>query len=116
MKSIVIASALVFGAAPCFAGPYAVMENNGGFVGSDFQGSVTDFHIGYEGSGDGKSFYVEGGPSLVAPDGGETKTVLTGKAGGSLEVAEKLTAYGELSVMFDDTNSYGTKAGLKYSF
>ena len=116
MKSIAIASALVFGATPCFAGTYAVIENNGGFSGSDFQGSSTEFHLGVEGSGDGKSFYLQGGPLLVSPDGEEAETLLSGKAGGSVSVTEKLSAYGELSVVLDDTNSYGTKAGLKYSF
>ena len=57
-----------------------------------------------------------GGPSVVVPDGGEQDTVLTGKVFGSVAASEKLSVYGELSAAFDDTNSYGTKAGLKYSF
>ena len=99
-------------AGSAIAGPYAVVENNGGYVGSKFQGSVTDFHLGWEGSG----YYAEIGPSLFSPDGGESEILLTAKAGGSVPITNKLSGYGEVGVTFDDTNSYSTKLGVKYSF
>tara|TARA_Y100000589_G_scaffold303721_1_gene316317 strand:+ start:184 stop:528 length:345 start_codon:yes stop_codon:yes gene_type:complete len=99
-------------AGSAIAGPYAVIENNGGYTGSKSVGSVTDFHIGWEGS----NYYAELGPSLFAPDGGETDILLTAKAGGSLPLADKVSGYGELGVTFDKVNSYSTKLGVKYSF
>jgi hypothetical protein len=36
--------------------------------------------------------------------------------GGAIAASEQLSVYGELSAAFDDVNSYGTKAGVKYKF
>jgi hypothetical protein len=116
MKLIAILPAALIAAAPAIAGPYAVIENNAGFTGSDFTGHVTDFHIGYEESGPWASWGIQAGPSVFSPDNGEADTKLTGKIFGSLAATEKLSVYGELSAAFDATNSYGTKAGVKYSF
>jgi len=116
MKSIIIASALVLGASPALAGPYLNVEANSGFTGSDYSGTSTDFHIGAEETFDQLSVYIQGGPTLFSPDGGEAKTKFTGKAGGSVSVSPALSVYGELSMVADAVNSYGTKAGLKYSF
>ncbi len=117
MKSI-IASGLLLGMAhgAAIAGPYVNVENNAGFTGSDFTGQITDFHVGYEDAGPFGSWGIQGGPSVVVPDGGESETLLTGKIFGSVAASEKLSVYGELSAAFNDTNTYGTKAGLKYSF
>lgn len=111
----IIASGLLLGMAhgSAMAGPYVNIESNSGFVGSDYSGSVIDNHIGYEGS----NWYIQGGPSIVAPDGGGSTVELSGKAGGSVPLTEKLGAYGEVSfITDDDDNSYGTKVGLKYTF
>ena len=117
MKSI-IASGLLLGMAhgAAIAGPYVNIENNAGFVGSDFQGTATDLHVGYEESDAWTSWGIQGGPTVFAPDGGEADTKLTGKVFGSVSATEKLSVYGELSAAFDEVNSYGTKAGVKYSF
>ena len=117
MKSI-IASGLLLGMAHCaaIAGPYVNVENNAGFTGSDFTSQTTDFHAGYEASGSMGSWGVQAGPSIIVPDDGEQETILTGKIFGSVSATEKLSIYGELSAAFDDTNSYGTKAGVKYNF
>ena len=114
MKALIASStiALLTAGSSAIAGPYAVIENNGGYTGSKSVGSVTDFHIGYEGS----NYYAELGPSLFAPDGGETDILLTAKAGGSLPLTDKVSGYGELGVTFDKVNSYSTKLGVKYSF
>ena len=116
MKSI-IASGLLLGMAHgAIAGPYVNVENNAGFTGSDFNGHQTDFHVGYEAGNEVASWGFQGGPSVVSPDNEESDTIMTGKVFGSVGVTEKLGVYGELSATFDDVSSYGTKAGVKYSF
>ena len=116
MKSIIATGILLGMAHGAIAGPYVNVENNAGFTGSNFEGHVTDFHVGYEESGDWASWGVQAGPSVISPDGGEAETKLTGKVFGSVAATDKLSVYGELSAAFDETNSYGTKAGVKYSF
>ena len=116
MKFLAILPATLIAAAPAMAGPYANIEANSGFTGSDYTGTATDFHLGYEGSSGAASFGLQGGPTVVSPDGGEAETILTAKVGGGVGVTEALSVYGEISAAFDDVNSYGTKAGLKYRF
>jgi len=117
IKSVFAATAaLSVSAGAAFAGPYVNVENNAGLTGSDFTGHTTDFHVGYESESYAGSWGIQGGPSVVVPDGGEQDTVLTGKIFGSVSATERLSVYGELAVSFDDTNSYGTKAGVKYNF
>ena len=113
MKSIIAAGFLLGCAHGAIAGPYANVEANSGFVGSDYGGSVTDVHVGYEGA----NWYVQGGPALLAPDDGDGDVELSGKIGGSYPVSEALSVYGEFSFLTgDDDNNYGTKVGAKYNF
>ena len=116
MKILAILPATLIAAAPAFAGPYANVEANSGFTGSDYSGTSTDFHVGVDGEEGVASWYIQGGPTVVSPDGGEAETILTAKVGGGVGVSDALSVYGEISAAFDDTNSYGTKAGLKYRF
>jgi hypothetical protein len=113
MKSI-IASGLLLGMAhgAAIAGPYANVEANSGFYGSDYTGTATDLHVGYEGDG----WYVQGGPTIVQPDGDDSTTELSAKAGGSVDLSEALSLYGEVSFITGDENGYGTKVGAKYKF
>ena len=114
MKSI-IASGLLLGMAhgAAIAGPYVNVESNSGFVGSDYNGSATDVHVGFEGA----NWYVQGGITRLAPDAEDGSVELSGKAGGSYPLTEDLSVYGEVSFMGgEDDNSYGTKIGAKYSF
>ena len=114
MKSI-IASGLLLGMAhgAAIAGPYANVEANSGFYGSDYGGTATDVHVGYE----GENWYIQGGPALLAPDGEDGDVELSGKVGGNYPVSEALSVYGEFSFLTgDDDNSYGTKIGAKYNF
>ena len=124
IASGVAVSAAVLGS-PAIAGPYINVENNAGFLGGDgldmdYTGSVTDFHIGIEG-GDEASWYMQAGPALVSPDGGDADVEFSGKIGGSVVVSadEKLSIYGEISFItvddFDAAN-VGTKIGAKYNF
>ena len=99
------------------AGPYVNVEANSGFTGTDYEGSVTDIHIGYEGGNETYGFYVQGGPAVIAPEGDDGETRLSGKIGGDITATEKLGIYGEISVLTDeDDNFYGTKIGAKYKF
>jgi hypothetical protein len=97
------------------------VETNAGWTGADYTGASTDFHVGYEGAlGESASYYVQGGATLVSPDGGESDTVPSGKAGLGVAVTEKLGAYGEVSFVgsgdADVDRGYGGKVGLKYNF
>jgi len=70
--------------------------------------------------GESGSYYVQGGATLVSPDGGETETVPSGKAGLGLALTDALGAYGEVSFVGsgdeDIDRGYGAKLGLKYNF
>ena len=113
MKSIIAAGFLLGCAQGAIAGPYVNVEANSGFTGSEYGGTVIDNHVGYEGS----NWYIQGGPAIVSPDGGDSEVEFSGKVGGSAPLSEDLSLYGEVSFMTgDDSNSYGTKAGLKYTF
>jgi hypothetical protein len=113
-------------AAPLFAGaamagPYVNVEANSGFPGSNYNSTNIDTHVGYEGAlGESAAWYIQGGATIVAPDGGASDTVPSGKAGISAGLTEQLSAYGEVSFVGSGVSgvdrSYGTKAGLKFSF
>ena len=101
---------------PAFAGFYVNVENNASYTGKDYTGSGTDLHLGYEGGNGTASYYLQGGAFLSNPDGADSETNFSGKIGGSVAAAEKVDVYGEFSVVTNDTNSYGSKLGLKYRF
>ena len=112
----VAATPLLAGAA--LAGPYVNIEANSGFVGSDYSGTVTETHVGYEGDlGESAGYYVQTGPAFVAVDGEEVDTELSGKAGVSIAASERVDIYGEVSFLTaDGDNNYGTKLGATYRF
>lgn len=112
MKSIIAAGFLLGCAQGAIAGPYANVEANSGYTGSDYNGTVTDVHVGYEGA----NWYVQGGPALIQMDDEDGDVELSGKAGGSYSVSESLSLYGEVSFITGDDNGYGTKVGAKYNF
>ena len=95
-------------------GFYVNPEYNGAFSGSDFGGGVLDGHVGYEAG----AFYIQGGPSVLMPDGGDVDTGFSAKAGVSAPVVENLDLYGEVSyAKYDGMDAgYGVKAGAKYKF
>jgi len=113
-------------AAPLFAGaamagPYVNVEANSGWSGSNYGGTAIDNHVGYEGAlGESASWYVQGGATVKLPDGGDADWVPSGKAGLGVGLTDSLSAYGEVSFVGSGVagvdRSYGTKAGLKYSF
>jgi len=116
----------VLAAAPLFAGaamagPYVNVEANSGWTGSNYGGTALDTHLGYEGAlGESAAWYVQGGATTLLPDGGTADTVPSGKAGLSAGLTDSLSAYGEVSFVGSGVagvdRSYGTKAGLKFTF
>ena len=112
--------AVPLASAAALAGPYANVEHNAGFWGSDYQGSVTELHVGYEGPvGESAGYYIQAGPAIVSPEGEDSTTEMSGKVGVGVDLSEKLNLYGEvafITVDGSDDNSYGTKLGLKYNF
>lgn len=122
IKSVFAATAaLSMSAGAAFAGPYVNVETNASWTGSDYNGAATDLHVGFEGSvGEtGASYYIQGGPQIQTPDGGDTETVISGKAGIGAPVSDALGVYGEVSFVTgvgDADTGYGGKLGLKYNF
>ena len=121
IKSVFAATAaLSMSAGAALAGPYVNVEANSGFTGSNYSGTTTDAHVGFEGGlGDSASWYIQAGPSIVAVDGADVETVLSGKTGIGVGVTDALSVYGEVSFsggVDGADNGYGTKAGLKYAF
>ena len=124
IKSVFAATAaLSMSAGAALAGPYVNVEANASWTGDDYTGATTDLHVGYEGAiGEtGASFYVQGGPAIVAADGAENSTRFSGKAGVGIPVTDAFSAYGELSFItaedeFMEDLGVGGKLGVKYNF
>tara|TARA_B100000287_G_scaffold196016_1_gene185156 strand:- start:12463 stop:12843 length:381 start_codon:yes stop_codon:yes gene_type:complete len=111
---------LLSGAA--FAGPYVNVEANVSYPDGDYSTATTDAHVGFEG-GEGKvGYYIQGGPALVAKDGADTETELSGKVGISVAATESFGVYGELAGITaadssgDDTINWAAKVGGKFTF
>lgn len=95
-------------------GFYVNPEYNLGFSGNQTNGGGTiDAHVGYEAG----AWYIQGGPAVVFPEGGETDYQFSAKTGLSADVTDNLGIYTEVSMMTGDkSNSYGLKLGSKYKF
>ena len=123
-KSVFAATAaLSMSAGAALAGPYVNVENNAGFTGSDFEGSVTETHVGFESAlGESASWYIQGGPAFVSPDGEDTTTELSGKVGIGADVTDRVNVYAEIAaqtqdeINFDEDLNIGTKVGVTYRF
>ena len=123
MKTIIAVAALSALSAPAFAGPYANVENNAGWVGNDFEGAVTEVHAGYEfEAGENATIYVQAGPAFVSIEDEDLETEVSGKLGVVADVSENFEVYGEVAFItadqeFDvDTLSLGTKVGATFRF
>ena len=112
----VAAGAVALVPSSALANVYVNPEFNGGSYGDDYLGGTLNLDVGYEVSDGPYSFYIQGGPAIVMPDGVESEIEFAGKFGGSVAVSEKASVYGELSGMTGDELSIGSKLGLKYSF
>jgi outer membrane autotransporter protein len=122
-KTVFAATAALFtSAAAALAGPYVNVESNASWAGDNYVGAVTDIHVGVESEVGAASVYVQGGPSIVAIDGLENETRISGKVGVGVPVTDALGVYGELSAItatdeFEmDDLSVGGKLGVKYNF
>ena len=115
----VAASATLFSGA-AIAGPYVNIEANSGFSGSDYTQTVVDNHIGFESElGEDASWYIQGGPAIVAVDGQDATTELSGKVGMTVAAGERVDVYGEVAgittgeIDFDEDFDLGLKLGVK---
>ena len=111
-----VASAAAALASPALADIYVNPEFNGGSYGDDYLGGTLNLDVGYELSEGAYSFFIQGGPAVVMPQGVENEIEFAGKFGGSVAVSEKASIYGELSGVTGDELSVGSKVGMKYSF
>lgn len=121
LKSIFAATAATVAfAGSAVAGPFYVnAERNDGFVGSDHSGAINELHIGVEGQlAPNVTGYAQAGPAYLQPSGGDGEMEISGKAGGAVGIGENASIYGEVSFVTgdDDSNGYGLKTGVKYSF
>ena len=114
IASGVAVSAAVLASPAQAEGFYLNPEFNAGWSGSDFTGSVFEGHVGYEKGG----LYIQGGPAIAQPDGGDAELGFSGKMGIGADVSESFGIYGEVSAAkFDDVDAgYGLKVGGKYKF
>ena len=119
-KAFLVASAAFISGSAAFAGPYVNIENNAGFLGSDYAGSVTDLAIGYDTQlGEKATLGAQIGPAFVNPDGDvDGSTQISGKVFGDIALTEKLSVYGELAGLTseDTDNIYNLKAGATWRF
>ena len=117
IKAFAVAVSGVLAGSAALAGPYVNVENNAGYSGGDYLGATTDFHVGFEGADGVYSYYAQGGPAFVSPQGEDGEFELSGKVGGNVQVAESVGIYGELSFLTaEDDPSVGTKLGVKWAF
>ena len=118
-KLLAAAAALAASTPAAFAGPYLNWETNLSYTGSDYNSALHELHIGWEGENGAASYYIQGGPAIVAPDGADAETEFSGKVGVGLPVSDALGAYGEVSFITidgEDDLALGGKLGLKYTF
>ena len=103
-------------ASPALADVYVNPEFNGGSYGDDYLGGTLNLDVGFEGGSGAYSYYIQGGPAIVMPNGADNELEFAAKFGGSVAVAENVSVYGELSGITGDELSIGSKIGMKYSF
>ena len=123
MKNLLIAAAVIAAPSAAIAGPYVNLEGNSSFSASNYQGTVLETHVGFESDlGESSSWYIQAGPAFVSVDGEGTTTEYSGKVGVSVELTERISAYGEVAAMtqgegdFDEDLNYGVKVGATYRF
>ncbi len=111
-----VALGVAFAPAAKADGFYVNPEYNLGFSGNQTNGGgAIDAHVGYEAG----PWYIQGGPTVVFPEGAATDYQFSAKTGLSADVTAdgKLGIYTEVSMITGDkSNSYGLKLGSKYKF
>ena len=120
---IAAAAAAPLFAGAAFAGPYVNVESNLAYPDGDYTNGTTDLHVGYEGSTEKVSYYIQAGPGFVHTDStDDTETEISGKVGASVAVSDDLSVYGEIAGITGEDSSndeiinWGAKLGAKYTF
>ncbi len=124
MKSIIAAGVIVGSlSAPAFAGPYANVENNAAWIGSEFEIGVTEVHAGYEiEAGEDVAIYVQAGPAFISIEDEDLETEISGYIGITADVSDSFELYGEVGFLTadqefnTDTLSVSTEVGATYRF
>ena len=121
IKSLIVSGAVSMAAAlasPVLAGPFFNPEFNGANYDNEYLGGTITLDLGYEDGGDGYSWYVQGGPAVVMPNGDDNEFEFAGKFGGSVDVDAdgKYSVYGELSGITGDEFGWASKLGAKVKF
>ena len=124
MKSILAAGVIVGSlSAPAFAGPYANVENNASWIGSEFEMGVTEVHAGYEiEAGEDVAIYVQAGPAFISIEDEDLETEISGYIGITADVSNSFELYGEVGFLTadqefnTDTLSVSTEVGATYRF
>jgi len=124
MKSIIAAGVIVGSlSAPAFAGPYANVENNASWIGSEFEMGVTEVHAGYEiEAGEDVAIYVQAGPAFISIEDEDLETEISGYIGITADVSDSFELYGEVGFLTadqefnTDTLSVSTEVGATYRF
>ncbi len=118
----IAASPFLFAGA-AFAGPYVNVESNLAYPDGDYGNGTTDLHVGYEGSTDKVSYYVQAGPGFVHTDStDDTETEISGKIGLSVAATEDFSVYGEIAGITGEDSSndeiidWTGKIGAKFTF
>ena len=99
--------------------PYANVESNVLFFGSDFDQSITDLHIGYQDEGEDGSwtYYIQAGPGFTTEQYQDSAIEFSGKVGGTIAVTDSTEVYGEVyGITTDDDPAVVTKLGAKFKF
>lgn len=121
MKSIIIASAATFIAAPAMAAPYVESKTNTAFSAETYKGTQTELRIGYEQAvGSGVKLYGEVGPGYEWNTGSTLNEYVTvGEIGVHAPLAEKVALKAKVTgELGGRTNVFDTGGELKvrYSF
>jgi len=99
------------------AGPYVNVEANAGLHDTNYTGTVTEAHVGYDFVlSKTVSGYAQVGPAVKIPDNGVVKTNLSGKVGATVAATDRVSVYGEYYFMTGKDLYSNVKAGVKYSF
>ena len=119
---IAAAAAAPLFAGAAFAGPYVNVESNVSYPDGDYTTGTTDLHVGFEGSTDKVSYYIQGGPAFVHTDStDDTEGEISGKVGASVAVSDDLSVYGEIAGITGEASSediidWSGKIGAKFTF
>ena len=117
-----LAAAPLLASGAAFAGPYVNVESNLAYPDGDYSNGTTDLHVGYEGSTEKVSYYVQAGPAFVHTDStDDTESEISGKVGASVAVSDDLSVYGEIAGITGEASSediidWSGKIGAKFTF